>query len=584
MSVIGIYHLFQWSSGCQTPTIAPASFDVNPHLLVSDDHHQPSNDYFSVQYPFIKDNWKLIRSDTVIKHTFNQLFGHYARGQWNAPKDSTSYNRAVLKFDVTVDGVQYDRLVNIFIGDVQVWRLLTIEPGGKQVHSIATKDITSYLLLLQHDQQITVQLDNVIDDKLTGAFVTALTVELYHVDDHFDRDVGQQFFATHKPAAKIYPLKVNAKDELPVRHLPHDPFKLNLPPVDGNTTLLKLEIFALGNADEEDWYSNVLNRYKDVVQNPPVLGHGPVRFIRVRVGDRLVAEVAPKPVIYTGAVSPALWRPVVSITAFDVPLTTVDLTPLLPLLWHHQANADRDLRIEVVNHEGKHVGNDWITTANLLAYQHSDITASKGKFGGVSQDNNEDHNGDEPNSGEYSQKVNVNKEFVVLGHLEFTVNDADVYKVKYTTSLQSNVDNFQKYEKDYRNRRVLHATEVVDHVRAVSEDDSKPLDYELTVALRDLLNLHYTYFTPKDDEDAHFKVALSNTRQLKVKARKMSHDILEVQTGALEYYVSPKGNHGRGSLDTNLSVTLKVNGNKHKYLRVVLVVDGKIRLDVGGSS
>ncbi|CAN3376301.1 hypothetical protein DIURU_004039 [Diutina rugosa] len=578
VSVLVVYQVIVWSHVENPASIATAT----PKLLASDDHGDGASDYFSVQYPFIKDNWQLVDSATVIKHTFNHSFGHPAEGQWHPPQDDVAYNRAVLELDVTVDGVQYDRLVNVFIGDVQVWRSSTIEPGGKQVHSTAVKDITRYLSLLRHDQPITVQLDNVVDKNLTGAFATKLTVQLYQVDDTngIDRDLGQQLFATHGAASRVYPLKVDSQARLPVRLLPQQPFELPLPSVDHNTTSLQLEIFASGNADEEDWYSNVLDRFRKVVKGS--FGHGPARFIRVRVGDDIVADIAPPPVIFTGAVSPALWRPVVSSTAFIVPSTSVDLTPWLPLLWHHATtDGTPDVKIEVVNGEGKSVGNNWITTANVLAYQHADVTAAKGTFGGVHHKTDHHQHGHQPGKGAYTQKVNVTKKSRSSAYLEFTLNDADPLKLNYTSVTKAEVVNVQRYQHGFRNQRILHVTDTVDRVHAESVGDGD-VEYSLAVKGRDVLHLRYRYLTPDDDDETKFKVALSTTRQLSVDARKMSHEVSEVQTGASEFVVSPRGNHGRGSLDTNLQVTSKIDGTKHKYARVVSVVDGKVRLDIEG--
>ena len=41
----------------------------------------------------------------------------------------------VLTLHTEVEGVQFDRLANLFVDGIQVWRTSTIEPGGRKVFS-----------------------------------------------------------------------------------------------------------------------------------------------------------------------------------------------------------------------------------------------------------------------------------------------------------------------------------------------------------------------------------------------------------------------------------------------------------------
>lgn len=72
--------------------------------------------------------------------------------------------------------------------------------------------------------------------------------------------------------------------------------------------------------------------------------------------------------IYSVGIRPALWRPIIGISAFDIEPLEIDITEFLRGLWHGKGER---LRVEVSNGQGFEplkIGDNWIVGASLLHF------------------------------------------------------------------------------------------------------------------------------------------------------------------------------------------------------------------------
>jgi hypothetical protein len=99
----------------------------------------------------------------------------------------------------------------------------------------------------------------------------------------------------------------------------------------------------------------------------PLPGHAPFREIQLLIDGRLAGVVWPFPVIFTGAIVPGFWRPVVGVDAFDIREDEIDITPWLPLLCDGESHAFA-IRVVGIDDDGKGhgrlsetVGSYWVS-------------------------------------------------------------------------------------------------------------------------------------------------------------------------------------------------------------------------------
>ncbi|BGP36823.1 hypothetical protein JCM10449v2_000725 [Rhodotorula kratochvilovae] len=245
----------------------------------------------------------------------------------------------VLNLTVTSNGTQFDRLASISLGHVEIWRTSTAEPTRSGIVWSYEKDVTRFSPLFAKEGQLMFQLDNVITDKYTGVFSTQLTATFY---------VETPDFPAPAAADLIVPLTTGSKNSSQMLVYPGQDSVTPTLPI--NTAEAWLEIIATGAADEEFWYTNVLDRWSEYFPDAGLIGKGPLREVQVRIDGQLGALafplfhlceltlnvtagfVYPFPVIYTGGANPLLWRPLASLRAFDVPSAFIDVSPFLPML------------------------------------------------------------------------------------------------------------------------------------------------------------------------------------------------------------------------------------------------------------
>ncbi|KAK6465298.1 peptide N-acetyl-beta-D-glucosaminyl asparaginase amidase A-domain-containing protein [Scheffersomyces coipomensis] len=594
----------------------------------------PPREIISVDHPFKgkKVYGDSVYSAVVVNHTFGHSWGKPAVVTFTPPSD-VDYNKVVLNLNTTVGGVQYDRLAHLFVDGVQIWRTSTIEPGGGSVFSVFKKDVSTYLKLFKKPSTVVFQLDNVLSSRLTGEFHIELTVDLYKADHHHKKhhesesesdsvqehddlskieDVKSEYsvFSIRKPADSIFPLTIGkSKADSPLQYLPSDKIHVNLPNVSVNTTRLILSIFTSGNAAEEFWYTNVIDKYTDRFSKEGRLfnGHGPNRFVNVFFNGEKFAVQTPEPVIFTGGISPALWSSVVSIDAFDVPTIDIDVSGLLPYLWESQAIEDKFIEIEISNGLGELgkaasslVAENWITTANLLGYENADVVAASGEVIDISHTNRGNVVAIAPPfTGSISQIVNGIFSGQLISKFALTLESGRILHTTLSSYTKGEVSNVQSYSHFGEKQSIVHVGHSVKSF--IIQDDDLPVEPEddganghstlpantihsVNVSLSYPLVLSLTEknktLIPGQDFEIEYDVSIVNVKDTEVTIDE--DKVFKVgthQNGTSKFFLASKGNHGYGKLETKFKVKAKTPEKKFKYFRKVKSENGTIISD-----
>ncbi len=267
----------------------------------------------------------------LMKHDFESSFGRPFVGSYAPPAGCPApWSMAVLDWNGSVAGRQFDRLVGVWIGGVEMLRSTTPEPSPKGIKWHIEKDVSQYAPVLTQPQTVVVDLGNVVNQTFTGIFHTTLDLTFYTTGDgnppaaHPDQVIP---ISTGSQGAAWFFLNSAA---------PSASKTLTLPV---NLIRARLEVYASPHACEEFWYGNATDEY--VKQHPPAgpCKGGAFREIQVSVDGALAGVATPFPVIYTGGINPFMWRPIPSVEAFDLAPYLVDLTPFVGVLTDGQPHT-----------------------------------------------------------------------------------------------------------------------------------------------------------------------------------------------------------------------------------------------------
>ncbi|KAF1933352.1 uncharacterized protein M421DRAFT_415690 [Didymella exigua CBS 183.55] len=258
---------------------------------------------------------------TLMQHTFASSYGVPYVGKYTPP--GCDFNSVIIEWTVTVAGRQFDRLAEMYLGDIEVWRTSTAEPTASGIVFRYQKDLSMYLSLWKTPQDVIFSLNNVFDSTYTGAFNTTLVATFFYDSTepaHADSilPISPQLGSSGAPSIFTLP-----GDVATVEHI--------LPL---NVTHASVSIAATGQSNEEFWYTNALQSDIDTF-DPTVgalLGYGPFREVQLFIDDQLAGVAWPFPSIFTGGIAPGFWRPVAGLDAYDLRDYEIDITPFLPHL------------------------------------------------------------------------------------------------------------------------------------------------------------------------------------------------------------------------------------------------------------
>ncbi|CAN1172921.1 Peptide-N4-(N-acetyl-beta-glucosaminyl)asparagineamidase A [Linum perenne] len=296
----------------------------------------------------------------VIHHSFADTIGGppFSTAYHPPIKCSFPWSHVALELRVTSRGDQYDRISGLWLGGSEILRTSTAEPTSQGIFWKVRKDITRYTsLLLQTNLNLTMMLENIVNDVYTG---------VYHVD---------VFFLFYRADAVSAPFRTGSVAEVRVlqeesgglgaQATNESPADLIIPisssngyekgfwfVIDGesdvhskevrfppNTRKAVLELYISFHGNDEFWYSNPLNSYIRVNNLTTARGNGAYREVFVTIDGKVVASEVPFPVVFTGGINPLFWNPVVAIGAFNLPSYDHDLSPVLGLVLDGKAHT-----------------------------------------------------------------------------------------------------------------------------------------------------------------------------------------------------------------------------------------------------
>lgn len=558
-------------------------------------HQDPVNEIIEVSYPFVpsKRYGQSLYTQLLVNDTFG-LWGDPLFGEYSPP--SVEFNRVVLTLHVNVSGVQYDRLAHLYVDGAEIWRTSTIEPGGGTVFSVFSKDVSKYLSLFKQDSNVLFQLDNVVNDQNDGKPHVELYADFYFdptaaTDAEFGQvlvntasnDPRYEYFDIRKPADKVLPL-IKEKDPKtpPIDSLSGEKqISFQLPQVSRNTTRLQLDIFASGNGDEEFWYTNVLDKYKDIFgSDNSLLGHGPLRILNVYFDGNKIASQTQQPFIFTGGISPSLWSPVVAINAFDLPSLNVDVSGLLPLLWEvgdHTISFDVSNGLDEVDGGHSGIGEDWITGVNLLTYENKDVVLATGQilhFGNRTRGNLISYGRQQF----LLQIVNGILESELTSELSLTLANGQVLNTIASLFTKGEISNVQQYLNLGNTQSVVHTGHNSKSFILTNKFDATDRIHQTNVSLSYPLVLNTKQNGTSDASDLDVSIVYSLATTLDIDEKRVMANAIG-QNATSSFHLRSDGNYGDGSLTTRYNIQVDGPSKQFTYKRRVDADHNKITYD-----
>lgn len=538
-----------------------------------------AHEIFEVSYP------------RVPRHSYGRpvyskcLFSHSFGNSWNDPlviqldSPEVDFNKVVLTLNTSVNGVQYDRLAHLFIEGTEIWRTSTIEPGGKQVYSSFKKDVSAFVALFKKQSQLSFMLNNVLSDRLDGAFEINLHADFYYSEEHYKDD--NILDIRGKPADLIIPLTNKSSKKMPLIYLSDRVLSAELPYVPINATRLLLSIFTSGNGKEEFWYSNVLSKYTNRFPDNSMPGHGPVRIVNAYINGQKFATHAPEPIIFTGGISPSFWNPVVSFNAFDLPSIDLDVTGLLPYMWNSNAAGNSNtLEIEVSNGIGElsnkshSIGPEWITSASLLVFENDKISTSNASVPILDNHKRGVVISDAP-AKTLNQVVVTSFDACLNTDFDYKLKNGTRFNYNFNYITQATTVNTQSYKNNGDRQDVVHvglsnSTLELRHQGFLKKTELA-FHYPLVMS---------SNFSQQNNESIYdYNLVYGKTMDLVVDG-KLYHKLDSVQNGTASLDVSGKDvvRSRNGSLLTKYKFNV-VQLHPWKYKRIVDTMNGRVTKD-----
>lgn len=337
-----------------------------PHLP---DHFLKSRQLLTLQRPLRQEFFELTQplpSDHLTPACTLPILNHDFANTIDSPPVSVLYKppcrcggpwtRVVLELYADCRGEQYDRIAAVWLGGVEILRTSTAEPDEAGIFWKVQKDVTRYSSLLKSsNQNLTMMLENIVDDIFTGVYHVKLSF-LYYIDkgatapadenlirgggSGFGRPriastrvVGEAPLSLYEPPADlIVPISNNGDRGFWFRINGESDVGSKRVKIPRNTRRAVLELYVSFHGSDEFWYSNPPDSYIRNNNLTTDRGNGAFREVYVTVDGSFVGSEVPYPVIFTGGINPLFWEPVVAIGAFDLPSYDLELTPFMGIL------------------------------------------------------------------------------------------------------------------------------------------------------------------------------------------------------------------------------------------------------------
>ncbi|CAN0826968.1 Peptide-N4-(N-acetyl-beta-glucosaminyl)asparagineamidase A [Linum grandiflorum] len=171
----------------------------------------------------------------------------------HCPRD---FSKAVLEWNATCKGRQFDRIFGVWLAGVELLRSCTAEPRPNGIFWTVKKDITRYssLLLSNDTLEFAVFLGNIIDATYTGIYHVNLSIYFY--PDH--ESGGNARFSKKDSADLILPISrdrpLNDGLWFEIQNSNHTEWKEFVIP--SNVRRAVLEVYVSFHENDEFWFTN----------------------------------------------------------------------------------------------------------------------------------------------------------------------------------------------------------------------------------------------------------------------------------------------------------------------------------------
>ncbi|KAJ3192535.1 hypothetical protein HK101_006337, partial [Irineochytrium annulatum] len=100
---------------------------------------------------------------TLGTHDFAFSYGHPWVANYTPPIDCVGpWGSVVMEWEAYVTGVQFDRVIQVFVGGAEIYRGITDEPSRNGIWWKVEKDVTDKSFIFGEAQTVVVGLDNVV--------------------------------------------------------------------------------------------------------------------------------------------------------------------------------------------------------------------------------------------------------------------------------------------------------------------------------------------------------------------------------------------------------------------------------------
>ena len=292
----------------------------------------------------------------------------------------------MLDVEGAVAGTQFDRFGALWLGEVPLLRLTTPEPehATEPTRWRVERDVTALGPLFLASAEAALAVPNVVDETYTGAINLTATLSFYPPPPPPPPTTWQASLtsadapSTPEPAATaaaahhlVLPLRRgdggHPLQRLRVAGDANLTRSVALPRRDYTSATVEVHATPHGEC-EEFWYASQPDELGggggavDDNSGAAECGGGPYRQLELRIDGVVAGAQLPLPVVYTGGICPALWRPLAAPHALSVPPYTFDVTPFVGLLNDGRPHA---FTLSVAS-GGRH-GSYWYIDATLVA-------------------------------------------------------------------------------------------------------------------------------------------------------------------------------------------------------------------------
>lgn len=228
------------------------------------------------------------------------------------------WSKVLLQADFSVNaGRQFDRTGHISLGGVNLYTGTTQEPSASNAASWRIeRDVTDYAQLFAQTRQGAVDLDNLVNDTYTGVLHGSARLLFY-----------PQSANTPSPrsADLVLPL-TDRNDGRPQQIKQSSPEYSQLLQLPRNSVRAYLDVLAQGQSDDEFWYTCAPDELSEQLQT---CNGGALRQVLVLIDGKNAGLAPVMPWMFTGGVSPRLWRPIPGIQTLNMLPYRVDLSPFV---------------------------------------------------------------------------------------------------------------------------------------------------------------------------------------------------------------------------------------------------------------